>query len=206
MTGPSMTPLPMPETAEFVWSDAFALGHPEIDDTHREFVACVQALLSAPEAQVPDALQAFAEHARRHFAQEDEWMARTSFPAADCHLKEHAAVLGSVREVQAALGEGRAETCLARSLARELVRWFPGHADYMDAALAQWLTERRHGGVPVVLRHATPSVCLASCPRTQKLASAGCTNRLNGLCEAASASRTIHSRVAYGATSCHRSR
>jgi hypothetical protein len=33
-----------------------------------------------------------------------------------------------------------------------LFEWFPGHADYLDSALAAWMTKRRFGGKPVVLR------------------------------------------------------
>ena len=39
-----------------------------------------------------------------------------------------------------------------RRLARELVKWFPGHADYMDASLAQWMVKQSTGGAPIVLR------------------------------------------------------
>jgi hemerythrin len=47
--------------------------------------------------------------------------------------------------------EGR-DPAIARSLAEELARWFPGHADYMDAPLSQWMVKRRHGGAPVVIK------------------------------------------------------
>ena len=30
--------------------------------------------------------------------------------------------------------------------------WFPGHADYMDSALATWLVKKSHDGRPLVLR------------------------------------------------------
>ena len=36
---------------------------------------------------------------RAHFAAEDEWMRETDFPARDCHIDEHAAVLRSADEV-----------------------------------------------------------------------------------------------------------
>ena len=35
----------------FTWSDRFLLGHRTIDDTHREFVECVDALLRASDAE-----------------------------------------------------------------------------------------------------------------------------------------------------------
>lgn len=140
----------------FTWSDRFFLGHGGMDATHREFVELVGAMLSAPDSELCSLLGAFAEHARRHFDEEREWMLSTAFPAAECHIDEHNAVLASVHEVQALLASGGHEaTC--RALARELSRWFPGHADYMDASLAQWLVKKRTGGIPVVLRRAAPS-------------------------------------------------
>ena len=39
-----------------------------------------------------------------------------------------------------------------RSLARALADWFPGHADYLDSALAHWMCKKRFGAPPVVLR------------------------------------------------------
>lgn len=142
----------MDNTTSFTWDDRYLLGHPAMDDTHREFVSCVQALLSAPDAQLPAALDAFARHARAHFGEEDRWMADNGFPAADRHRDEHARVLASVAEVQAALTTGNSE--LVRELARALQAWFPAHADYLDSALAQWLVKRSHGGAPLVFRRA----------------------------------------------------
>ena len=65
-------------------------------------------------------------------------------------MNEHAAVLKSVREVQELLALG--DTGVCRRLARELANWFPGHADYLDSALAHWMCQQRLGGKPVVIR------------------------------------------------------
>jgi hypothetical protein len=35
---------------------------------------------------------------------------------------------------------------------RELIQWFPSHADHLDSALAHWISKLRTGGRPVVLR------------------------------------------------------
>ena len=42
-------------------------------------------------------------------------------------------------------------TAIGRDFAAELERWFPGHADYLDSALAAWMCKRQFGGKPVVL-------------------------------------------------------
>lgn len=137
------------------WSDHYLLGFPAMDRTHQEFVVCVAALQCADDADLAPCLQAFADHAVAHFEQEEQWMAETDFPASQCHADEHAAVLKSVREVQALLHDpAHADrvNVVVRNLTQALVDWFPGHADYMDAALSHWMAKRSLGGAPVVLR------------------------------------------------------
>ena len=138
----------------FAWDDRYLLGHPAMDDTHREFVERVDALLTAADADLPAALAAFAAHAEAHFGEEDRWMRDTAFPAADCHLDEHAKVLASVYEVQTALAEG--DVAIVRELAQALKDWFPAHADYLDSALSTWLVKRSHGAAPLVFRRGAP--------------------------------------------------
>lgn len=132
------------------WSDRLLLGFAAMDAEHRDFVVCVHALQTAAPEAVAQRLEEFAAHARRHFGAEDRWMEETNFPARQCHVDEHAAVLNSVEQVQALVAEG--DTAVVRSLADELARWFPGHADYLDSALAAWLSKQRWGAKPVVIR------------------------------------------------------
>ena len=134
----------------FVWRDEFAVGHGAMDATHHVFVSCVAALLEAPDDGQAAALDAFADHARRHFAEEDHAMRQSGYGSAGCHVDEHAAVLKSVEEVCAALADGKHH--VVRSLAHALADWFPQHAQVMDLGLARWLTQRRLGGSPVLLR------------------------------------------------------
>lgn len=134
----------------FQWSDKFLLGYQKMDDVHREFVELVDAMLTCPDHEMEARLNAFAEHAERHFGDENAWMESTGFPARECHVDEHAAVMNSVKQVQVLVAAGN--VAIARNLAAELARWFPSHADYMDSALAQWMVRKRHGGAPLVLR------------------------------------------------------
>lgn len=140
----------MDECTVFGWHDRFLLGHAEMDETHREFVDLVNALLTVDDAELGHALAAFAAHAEAHFAQENEWMEKNDFPPRDCHIDEHNKVLASVREVQQQLAEG--DVAIVRDLAKALMDWFPEHADYLDSALATWLVKRTHAGAPLILR------------------------------------------------------
>lgn len=143
---------PTSESTSNVWSDAKLLGYAPMDEMHEEFYLVVQQLLSSNEASMLGALDAFERHAVEHFEYEDEWMRSTGFPPIDCHVQEHAAVLKSTREVREAISSGQAGLALVHDFARHLFLWFPGHADYLDSALAAWLCNRTLGGQPVVLR------------------------------------------------------
>ena len=149
----------MPSSTEdntLIWSDRLLLGFPAMDEEHREFVSCLQALQQALQqadtASVAQRLDEFAAHARKHFGAEDRWMEESKFPARECHVDEHAAVLKSLDEVRALVAAGNARH--VPSLAAELARWFPGHADYLDSALAAWMSKQRWDAKPIVIRRA----------------------------------------------------
>jgi hemerythrin-like metal-binding protein len=135
-----------------VWSDARLLGFTAMDDVHKEFYEVALGLVNCSDATALAAIEAFEIHAVSHFDQEDEWMRTTNFPPRDCHIDEHAAVLKSVREVKAAVEQGQGGAAMVRDIGMHLFRWFPGHADYLDSALAAWMTKQKMGGKPVVLR------------------------------------------------------
>ncbi len=139
-----------PHEADLQWSDSLLLGFAPMDAVHEEFVTCVAALQQAQDQQLPGLLDRLIAHAHAHFGEEDRWMQQTQFPARECHINEHAAVMKSIMDVQAMLAQG--DTAVCRRLADELARWFPGHADYLDAALAHWMCKQRMGGKPVVFR------------------------------------------------------
>lgn len=140
----------MYKSSRFEWDDRYLLGHSKMDDTHREFVALVNELLTVDDSDLPKALARFSSHAEAHFAQEKMLMESDYFPARDCHVDEHNKVLDSVRNVQKQLAAGDVDLC--RDLALALMEWFPRHADYMDSALATWLIKRAYGGSPLVLK------------------------------------------------------
>ncbi|MET3620133.1 bacteriohemerythrin [Burkholderia ambifaria] len=150
---PRSVPSPA-ETAGFAWNDDYALGHGSMDDTHHEFVECVNALLTTSDDDLERALGAFAEHAHRHFGDEDAAMRDTAYGSAGCHIDEHAAVLRSTDEVRAALAEGRPQ--VVRSFARALAGWFPEHVRVMDQGLARWLVQQQLGASPVFIRRRLP--------------------------------------------------
>jgi hemerythrin len=132
------------------------LGYAPMDKIHAEFD---ELLLRANAPGDPDWLPLLSQldaHLQAHFEMEDQWMRETQFPPRDCHMDEHAAVLSSSAEVLALARQG--DFGPARTFAAELARWFPGHAQYLDSALAAWMCHRQFGGKPVVMHRHPRSV------------------------------------------------
>jgi len=132
------------------WTDNYLLGYEAMDDTHREFVACVSALQRCDDKDVPQTLGRVIDHLQSHFEEENSVMRETAFPPRDCHIDEHAAVLRSAGQIEQLVAEG--DRLHVRRFAQALAEWFPGHATHLDSALAHWMVKRRHGGKPLVFR------------------------------------------------------
>jgi len=139
-----------PAKSSFPWRDEYLLGYPPMDGMHREFVTVIAALRDSPVELLGERLGAVATHLDAHFGEENRWMVEMDFPARDCHIDEHAAVRKSVGEVLELVEQG--DTSQVGPLTEALVNWFPGHADYLDSALSAWISKKRAGGKPVVLR------------------------------------------------------
>ena len=127
----------------YPWTPELALGEERMDQTHREFVALVDAVLTAPDAEMLERMDALAAHTEAHFAQELAWMEQTDFPPIGCHTHEHDQVLSIMHEARNYVAEGN--TRVGRVLAEELARWFEGHVQTMDGMLAQWLLRGADG-------------------------------------------------------------
>lgn len=130
------------------------LGYAPIDAVHADFERLVAAARAADDANLHARLQEVHAHLVEHFGQEDAWMRDHAFPAADCHIDEHAKVLASAAEVLPLVAQGRLD--VGRSFLTALADWFPGHADYLDSALAAWLCKRQYGGRPVAIHRSPP--------------------------------------------------
>jgi len=126
------------------------LGFDPMDAVHAQFEQQLAAALGCADDQLAPCIDALTAHLHEHFAAEDGWMRASNFPPAQCHIDEHAAVLRSAHEVMPLVAQGRLD--VGRAFVRELANWFPAHADHLDSALAAWMTKRRFGGKPVVIK------------------------------------------------------
>jgi len=123
--------------AALEWSTALEMGLALMDETHQEFVALLADVEAATDADLVLRWDRLVEHTQDHFDREDVWMTDTRFARSNCHSTQHEVVLNVMKEgTQRGL---QGELDVIRQMARELVTWFPAHAQAMDAALAQHL-------------------------------------------------------------------
>lgn len=123
------------------WSAALELNTSALDDTHREFVALLNALDAAADGDMLARMDAFIAHTEQHFAMEERWMTESAFPPYGCHKGEHDGILEVVREVRKRIAAG--ELHYGTTLATALAEWFPQHAQSMDAVLVLYLREKK---------------------------------------------------------------
>lgn len=154
-----------PCATALTWHDGMLLGMEAMDLEHEELVDLIEAVRRAPDSRVALALDELAAHAGEHFRSEEALMSSTDFPAHACHTAEHEAVLRSIAGVQDRARAGDIEA--VRRLGAALADWFPGHAEYLDAALAHWACKQRHGGKPVVLRRSLPKLAPVQATESQ---------------------------------------
>jgi hemerythrin-like metal-binding protein len=121
------------------WDDArHTLGMGEMDNTHREFIAQVAALIAANNAEFPALFQVLVNHTREHFTAEGQLMRASKYRGLPEHESEHHRVLGELQQLNRTLKRGHLP--LVRAYVKEgLPEWFDTHLAMMDAALVMHL-------------------------------------------------------------------
>lgn len=117
------------------------LGVTELDDSHREFVVQVKALIAAGDAQFPVLFAALIAHTRDHFMAEGRMMRDARYPGLSIHESEHHRVLGELQQLNRTLKRGHLP--LVRAFVKQgLPEWFNTHLTMMDAALVSHLQKQ----------------------------------------------------------------
>ena len=111
------------------------VGYSAIDSDHHEFVALLNRLDEASNAEFPAMFKQLFEHTEQHFAMENQLMLDYAFPAETEHKGEHLRVLGEFKQFQSRVDKGM--IAFGRSFVKErLPQWFLLHITTMDSALA----------------------------------------------------------------------
>jgi hemerythrin-like metal-binding protein len=110
------------------------VGYELIDRDHEEFIALLNQLDSASNADFPVLFQQLHEHTEQHFDRENQLMMQFAYPGEIEHKGDHQRVLGEFRQFKTRVNKGM--ITFGRSFVRErLPQWFGLHVTTMDSAL-----------------------------------------------------------------------
>ena len=93
------------------------VGYDLIDRDHDEFIALINQLDSASNADFPNLFQKLHEHTELHFDRENQLMIQFSYPGAIEHKGEHQRVLGEIKQFKTRVNKGM--ITFGRSFVRE---------------------------------------------------------------------------------------
>lgn len=120
------------------WSDALAIGIPEIDYQHRNLVnmlnALDTALVEGEEREViAQILDSVGQYVLTHFAAEEALMARIEYEFIDEHKAEHHRIAERADRLRQRFDEGE-DT--AGEMREFLIRWLLNHIAGVDSQIA----------------------------------------------------------------------
>jgi hemerythrin-like metal-binding protein len=135
--------------AYFEWSSEIELGHPLIDDQHKQLLilaeAVVHPLLNSKQHQPgADELQALIDYAQAHFAMEEGLMRDAGYLDLAMHANQHVSLLTELRTYCSRIRHGQNTNPVG--LVAFLRNWIVLHVDTADRQLVVWLKSREAAG------------------------------------------------------------
>ena len=117
------------------WTDALSVNIDEIDQQHKNLIMMVNELNEAMhERKAKDVLGTIIDglinYAATHFATEEKYFARYSYPETETHKKEHVSFVEKIIEFKLGFDEGR--LLLSLEVMNFLQEWLITHIQISD--------------------------------------------------------------------------
>ena len=121
------------------WSDALSVKVDEIDRQHQKLVASINALNDAMragkgKAALSATVTGLTNYVAEHFATEERYFAKFSYPEAENHIKEHVRFVQKVGDFKKEFDEGRMG--LSIEVMNFLSDWLKNHIQGSDKKYA----------------------------------------------------------------------
>lgn len=126
------------------WSDDLAVGHPVIDEQHRQLFDRFNEFIEAcDQRRGADHLRELYEfldtYVKNHFAAEEALMARHFFPATEAHREQHRRFIAKLEALEAELAAVGPTVGVLVMTSKTLVYWLTEHIREIDTQLAGFL-------------------------------------------------------------------
>ena len=128
------------------WSDKLSVGIAAIDDEHKKLVAMLNELFDGIQAgragdSLGKVLDGLIAYTAAHFKHEEDLFAKTGYPDAAAHKKEHDDLTKQVLDVQAKYKAGVTGT-LSLEVMNFLKNWLVKHIQGSDKAYSPHLNSK----------------------------------------------------------------
>jgi hemerythrin len=128
------------------WNQKLSVGVQVMDDDHKRLVGMLNQLFDAMQAGqgkevLGCILDDLVDYTKRHFAREEAFFAKTGYPDAEAHHKEHADLTAQVLEVQQKYNSGN-DCMLSLELMRFLKNWLTNHIQGADQKYGPYLNSK----------------------------------------------------------------
>ncbi|HVO17635.1 MAG TPA: hemerythrin family protein [Anaeromyxobacter sp.] len=129
------------------WTSAIAVGHPTIDQQHKELFARADQLLEAmhqgrASAELAELFQFLGGYVREHFGTEERLMAAKVYPAMAGHKAQHGEFVRRLEEDLVAFRAKGATAAVVLDLSSLIRGWLVNHISTVDVKLADFLKAR----------------------------------------------------------------
>ncbi len=133
---------------EFLWSDAYTIGHGDIDDQHKRLFTIFNNLVRAinqGEAVlgVEKTFLQLRGYARNHFRYEEKLMRQNGYPDLKAHKKGHDKICDDMRHYRKRFNratDDQEKSVVAGEVAVYFSHWLQGHIQSVDRKYAPYVT------------------------------------------------------------------
>ena len=137
------------------WQNAFEINVPAFDAEHRHLVSLVNALHEAQtkgngQNECAELLKKIVEHAKLHFAHEEQLMTESAYPRLERHRAQHAGLISSVANTCSWVDTGAIDTnhsAVSAALLNFLKKCLLDHIVTHDMDMGAFLQDRVKEGL-----------------------------------------------------------
>lgn len=126
------------------WDETMVLGIEDIDDQHKIIIEKFTELSEAFQAGkgadgIMEMIAFLNDYAERHFALEDQYMLKYSYPKIDIQRKEHSDFTRDVRELRRRIQQDGASREIAIETSGKMIRWIIQHISSHDREMVSYV-------------------------------------------------------------------
>jgi|SaaInl7_135m_RNA_FD_contig_81_300679_length_1523_multi_3_in_0_out_0_1 hemerythrin len=130
------------------WSDNFSVGHPEIDQQHKQLFSLFSTLSrgieeGGPSFHMDQAFIQLCGYVKNHFRFEERLMKKANFPELAAHKKKHTKIKNKLQDFRKEFNKtsGKKKDAIALDVAKFLQEWLQSHINGEDQKYSPYISK-----------------------------------------------------------------